>query len=71
MVLSLDGKVHIKSNHSLKCGKFVFIPDSLFEMPIGYMLISESPYFSHHLCTILRPRDVDFKSYNRKCSESS
>ena len=48
-VLILDVKVYIKSVRRLKRGKFVFIPDSLFEMPIGIdILISEeSPYFSH------------------------
>ena len=50
-----------------------FIPDSLLEMHIGkdILISEESPYFYHHPCKILPPRDVDFKSYKRKCRESS
>ena len=35
--------------------------DSAIEME--FLVSEESPYFSHHPCKILRPRDVDFKSY--------
>ena len=42
-------------------------------MLIGFKILwsKESPYFSHYGCKILGSRDFDFKSYKRKCSESS
>ena len=48
----------------------VYDPIHLSKWSFG-MVSEESPYFSYHPCKILRPRDFDFKSYKRKCSESS
>ena len=37
----------------------------------GVFGISESPYFSHYTCEIVRATDVACKSHKRKRSESS
>ena len=38
---------------------------------IEFLVSDESSYFSHYPSKIRHATDVDFKSYNQKCSESS
>ena len=46
-----------------------FFPTVDFPIKTVILISEDSPYFSHHPCKILGPKDFSFRRYKRKSSE--